>query len=85
MLKSNCGINLHQYAIGNVGGNDATVDFIHDLYVWIDRSAGFIRWISGGVYCWPIFWLAMKSSTPLDVLLSILCNCGLKPLLSQYE
>ena len=41
ILKSTCGINLHQYAIGNVGGNDATVDFMYDLYVWIDRSAGF--------------------------------------------
>ena len=82
MLKSTCGINLHQYAIGNDGGKDETVDFMHDLYVYIDRSAGFVRCMSGGVYCWPICWLAMKSSISFDVSLSILCNCGLKPLLS---
>ena len=40
MLKSTCGINLHQYAIGNVGGKDSTVDFMHDLYVCLDRFAG---------------------------------------------
>ena len=85
MLKSTCGINLHQYAIGNVGGNDATVDFIHDLYVWIDRAAGFVWCMSGGVYCWPIYWLAMKSSASLDVSLSILCHFGLKALFSQYS
>ena len=82
MLNSTCGINLHQYVIGNVGGNYSTVDFIHDLYVWIDRSAGFVMCMSRGVYCCPICWLAMKSSTSLDVSLSILCNCGIKPLLS---
>ena len=41
MLKSTCGINLHQYVIGNVGGNYATVDFMHDLYFWIALSDGF--------------------------------------------
>ena len=61
MLKSTCGINLHQYAIGNFGGKDATVDFMHDLYVWIDRFNGFGRCMSGGVYCWSVCWLAMKS------------------------
>ena len=30
-LKSICGSNLHQYAIGKVGGNDANVDFTYDL------------------------------------------------------
>ena len=73
MLKSTCGINLHQYVIGNVGGNDATVDFMHDLYAWINLYTGFVWCMSGGVYCWPICWLAMNSSTFLDVSLSILC------------
>ena len=31
-MKSTCGINLHQYAIGNIGGKDTTVDFMHYLY-----------------------------------------------------
>ena len=61
MLKSSCGINLHQYLIGTVGGNDVTIDFMHDLYVWINRSDGFVLLMSGGVYCFPICWLAMKS------------------------
>ena len=84
MLKSTCGINLHQYVMGNGGGNDATVDFMHDLYVWIACSAGFVLCMSGGVYCCTICCIAMKSSTYLEFLLSILCNCGLKPLISQY-
>ena len=46
MLKSTCGINLHQYAIGKVGGKDATVDFMHELYVWIDCSVGFVWYMS---------------------------------------
>ena len=65
MLKSTCGINLHQYVMGNGGGNDATVDFMHDLYVWIARSAGFVLCMYGGVNCCPICWLAIKSSTSL--------------------
>ena len=81
ILKYTCGINLHQYAIGNVGGNDATIDFMHDLYFWIDSSTGFVWCIYGGVYCWPICWIAMKASTSLDVSLSILCGCDPKPLL----
>ena len=57
--------------IGHVGGNDTTVDFMHDLYVWIARYAGFVLCMSGGVYCCHICWLVMKSSTSLDVSLSI--------------
>ena len=84
ILKSTCGINLHQYAIGNVRGKDATIDFMQDLYVWIDRSAGFVQCIYVGLYCWSVCWIAMKSSTYFDVSLSIFCSCGLKPLISQY-
>ena len=84
MLKSTCGINLYQYVIENVGSNYSTVDYMHDLYFWIDRSAGFVMCMSRGVYCCPIFFLEVNYSTSLDVSLSILCNCGLKPLLSQY-
>ena len=46
-----CTRGLHHYAIGNVGGNNANIDFVHKLYVWIDRSDGFPRCISRGVYC----------------------------------
>ena len=75
---------MHQYVTGNVGGNDATVDCMHDLYVWIACSAGFVLSMSEGVYCCLLCWLVMKSSTSLDVSLSIFCNCVLNHLLSKY-
>ena len=40
-LKSICDRSLHQYEIVNVGGNNAKVDFTHNLYVWMNHSAGF--------------------------------------------
>ena len=83
-LKSICSRSLHQYAIGNVGGNDTNVDFIHDLYVFMYCSDGSPRCILGGVYCCFVCWLATKSSTSVDVLLSILWSLVLNPLLSQY-
>ena len=84
MLKSTCGINLHQYVIRHVGGNYATVDFMHDLYVCIDCYDWFVWCISGGVFCWTICWIVIKSSTSLEVSLYIFYHYGLKSLLSQY-
>ncbi len=38
-----------------------------------------VQWMSGGVYWRIVRWDSMNSSTSFDVLLSILCNFGLKP------
>jgi hypothetical protein len=44
-------------------------------------SAEFVRCMSGGVYWRVVCCDWMKSSTSFDILLSILCRRGLKPLL----
>ena len=48
-LKSHCSKSLHQYKIGNAGGNEAMVDLKHDLYVSTALSAG-AQWRPGAVY-----------------------------------
>ncbi len=50
----------------------------------MDHSADLVQWMSGGVYWRVVHWDSMKSSTSFDVLLSILCNCGLEPRLDRY-
>ena len=71
-LQSICGRILHQYAIGNVGGNGSNVYLSHNLYIWMDHSDRFPRCILGSVYCCFVCWLVMKYSTYFDVSLSIL-------------
>ena len=82
--KSMRGASLHYSTIGKCGGTDTKIDLAHDLYVCSPLSAGFVRCISGGVYCSLLFCVATRSSTSLDVSLSSLCSLGLNPRCSQY-
>ena len=66
-------------AIGKSFGTDSREEFLHDFQVYIALSAGFVLCMLGGVDCISVCWLAMNVSTSLGVLLSSLCNFGLKP------
>lgn len=82
-LRSHCSSNLHQYDMGKDGGSEAVIDLKHDLYVCTAFSAG-AQCLPGAVYCRLVFCALMKSSTSLDVSLSILWSFGLNPLDSHH-
>ena len=69
--SSVCWMSLHHSPMGNSFGSDAITDLNPDLKVWTARSAGG-QCPPGGEYCTSAFWDAMKSSTSVEVSLSIL-------------
>ena len=76
-----CGINQHQFEIGNSLGRLAMPEMKWFFLVSTARSAAFCRWMAGGANCNFVFLASMNISIDFEHLLSILWNLGRYPLL----